>query len=272
MGAPVSAVYADEVRAWVCGLMSVALIGCAGGAEGKDGLFGDVGGDGADHGQATDWDQGESSSDGDTTVGDADIDELDTSDGASESGSTGEPDVDGDTSSSGSESTEDTSDDGAPVGDPQCPPGFVVGFDVTDAAMDQLGNHCGWLPDVLLDESDRISFEVWSTTGDHYGPVIFDLSGYASAIEDFGNCSGPVAGVVSEDTGWHMWLIPSDSYLFLTEAYDDPQIPDTHLYGWLANEHVSDDEIFGIDEPYPGAWSTRYESGDRWVGCYDPAS
>jgi len=257
--------------------MSVAILGCAAGGEGQDGVFGGVG-SGADHGQATDWDQ-DGSEDG-TTVADADIDELETSggtgansSGADGDGTTGEPEVDAsDSSDGGSESTDESSDDGAPIGDPQCPVGFVVGFDVTDGAMDQLGNHCGWLPDVLLNQSDRISFEVWSASGQHYGPIIFDLSGYASAIESFGDCTGPVSGVVSEDTGWHMWLIPSDSYLFLTAAYDDPQIPDTHLYGWLANEHLSNDEIFGIDEPYPGAWSTRFETGDRWVGCYDPAS
>ena len=260
------------MRAWIFGLVSVAVSGCAAGGEGHSGLFGDVG-DG-DHARATDWDEDDSGSEGGTTISDADLDELDTSGGADGGGdsTTGAPDVEGDTSEGGSESTDEGSSDGAPVGDPQCPPGFVVGFDVTDAAVDQLGNHCGWLPDVLLDQSDRISFEVWSASGQHYGPVIFDLSGYASAIESFGDCFGPVSGIVSEDSGWHMWLIPSDSYLFLTEAYDDPQIPDTHLYGWLANEHVSDDEIFGIDEPYPGAWSTRYESGDRWVGCYDPTS
>lgn len=252
--------------------MSVAIVGCAAGGEGQSGLFGDVGDGG--HGQATDWDEDDSSSEGGTTVADADIDELDTSSGTDGGGdtTTGAPEVDGDTSEGGSESTDESSSDGAPIGDPQCPPGFVVGFDVTDAAVDQLGNHCGWLPDVLLTQSERISFEVWSASGKHYGPVIFDLSGYASVIETYGDCTGPVSGVVSEDNGWHMWLIPSDSYLFLTEAYDDPQIPDTHLYGWLANEHVTNDEIFGIDEPFPGAWSTRYESGDRWVGCYDPAS
>ena len=218
-------------------------------------------------GIATAGDDESEGSDTDTGTGGAvpaDFEEIDSSTSAADG-------LDSDSSGDG-ESGGSSDEGGAAVGDPQCPPGFLVAFDITDADADQMGQHEGWLSDILFDRSSRISFEVWSAGVEHYGPIIWNTSGYASAFDAFASGSGPMTGIVSEDAGWRMSLAPTDTFVFLTAADDDPQAGGAHLFGWLAPQYTHNDEIFGINAPYPGAYSDRYESGDRWVACYDPAS
>ncbi|MEM6991807.1 MAG: hypothetical protein AAF721_14970 [Myxococcota bacterium] len=252
--------------------VSLALVACSAGADPNAGLTIGVGASDDPMeatGDASASDEGDDESQGgdagsDTGTTPADIDEQDTGNDAADEGT--------DSTGSTDDGSESSSDGAAPVGDPQCPPGFLVAFDVTDDDGDQMGQHQGWLPGILFDQSSRVSFEIWGTGVDHYGPIVWDTSGFAAAFDEFAAGSGTVTGLISEDGGWRMTLVPNETFVFVTGADDDPQIGGTHLFGWLAPRYTSNDEIFGINAPYPGAYVDRYESGDRWVACYDPAA
>lgn len=251
--------------------LCIGLTACAAGAPNNDASLANVasGPSTGEASAATAWNQDSGDATTEVATGSGGDDDGD-SGTSSDAGPDGTEGPAGDMSTTAGSSDDSGEESGGGVGDFQCPPGFVVAFDITDGAGDQMANHCGWLTDILFSRGSRISFEVWSASSDHYGPIIWDTAGYSAVFDDYARCQGPVTGLVSEDNGWRMSLIPTDSYVFVTAADDDPQVGDTHLYGWLATRHISDDEIFGIDEPYPGAWSTRYESGDRWVACYQP--
>lgn len=250
-------------------LLTASTAACSLGAPVDVGPSAGVGmSDDPTEGSASAW--GDETGGSDTGTGGAvpaDFEEID----SSTSGAGGLEGDEGSTDGSG-ESSGSSDGWGAPAGDPQCPPGFLSAFDITDSASDQMGQNPGWLSDILFDRSTRISFEVWGAGVDHYGPIIWDTSGYASAFDAFANASGPMTGIVSEDAGWRMSLAPTDTFVFLTTADDNPQLGGAQLFGWLAPRYTSNDEIFGINAPYPGAYSDRFESGDRWVACYDPAS
>ena len=192
------------------GLLVLALLGlgCAGGIERDDrrhaGLGDEAYGTGGIDSRGDAGGEDSSSSDGGKTPS-----ENSTSGGDESSGG------DGEESGGDSSSSSEGGETGLPVdpGDPHCPAGFEKAIDITDETSDDMGNHRGWVGDAWIGRGDRISLEVWSATGDHYGPIIWSSAGLASALGTFASGQGPVTGTVSEDGLWSLWLIPSDTYV-----------------------------------------------------------
>ncbi|MEM6991808.1 MAG: hypothetical protein AAF721_14975 [Myxococcota bacterium] len=238
--------------------------GCATGADGNGhGAFGVGHGDGA-----TAWDPAGGSDEtgsGDDATGGG-------TSGSTSGGGDSESGVDASDSSEGS--SEGGDDNAAVVGDPQCPPGFLVALDVTDGLADDLGNGCSWIPSVLMSESTRISVEVWGGVQHHYGPTIFDLSGHEGAIEQFAICNGSLTPIMSEDGSYRLTLDAGRSAVILTDGDDQVGLGASLYRGVLANAHVAHDEVLGVGYTDATAWSdnARYFAGDRWVTCYDPSA
>lgn len=173
-----------------------------------------------------------------------------------------------------------TPDDGTDVGpsdsvtvtvqaDDGCPSGFTLAFDITDDTTDQIPNDCTWLWNNLFSFGTQFSFEWWGNN-QHYGPSIWDFSSDISNIEQsYMGCSGSNYNLPSSDGLYFMTLVQYNDLLHIHPYNDPAEDGTTFYYGRIQSTYTQDDEIYAVGySDWGTAWQNRYETGDRFLACY----
>ena len=153
--------------------------------------------------------------------------------------------------------------------DDGCPTGFTLAFDLTDDSTDQIPNDCTWLWTNLFSLGTQFSFEWWGNN-QHYGPSIWDFSSNISSIEQsYQGCSGSNYNLPSSDGLYFMTLVQYNDLLHIHPYNDPAEDGTTFYYGRIQATYTQDDEIYAVGySNWTTAWQNRYETGDRFVACY----
>ena len=153
--------------------------------------------------------------------------------------------------------------------DDGCPLGFTLAFDITDDASNQITDDCTWLWTNLFSLGTQFSFEWWGNN-QHYGPSTWDLSSTIISIDQsYQGCSGSNYNLPSNDGLYFMTLVQYNDLLHI-HPYNDPAEDGTDFYyGRIQATHTQDDEIYAVGyNDWTTAWQNRYETGDRFLACY----